>query len=221
MGGRQFWQRMLFIFFGLFLAVAGMAINAEAASALGSSLTLNATGETGLQIAAKAKQALFITFLFFGEQSYSETRSILENKGVKVIVASSSVDPIPGYDKKLTVKPDMLLSQVHTAEFDAIVFIGAGRYESDNVDAIRIAKEGAAEGKILAAIGMGIFTLIKADLLKGKKIAMKDDFWVQKAGATRSDAPVERDGIIITGAGPSASQQFAETVAAALTAGSE
>jgi putative intracellular protease/amidase len=102
------------------------------------------------------------------------------------------------------------------------VFIGASRYEGDNADAIRIAKEGASEGKLLAAIGSGAFTLVKADLLKGKKIATSiDDFWVQKAGATKSSALVERDGIIITGAIGTVSQQFAEIIAAALTAGSQ
>jgi hypothetical protein len=42
----------------------------------------------------------------------------------------------------------------------------------------------------------------------------------EKAGATVSSAPVERDGIIITGKVGNA-QQFAETVAAALAAGSQ
>jgi putative intracellular protease/amidase len=169
----------------------------------------------------EAKQALIVIFGGFREQPYSETRSILENKSVKVIVASSSVDPLPGREKKLTVKPDMLLSQVRTTEYDAIVFIGSTHYEGDNPDCIRIAKEGASGGKVLAATTTGVYTLIKADLLKGKKIAINiEDFWLQKAGAIRSSAPVERDGIIITGTLTSI-QQFAETVAAALTAGSQ
>jgi protease I len=169
----------------------------------------------------EAKQALIVIFEWFREPPYSETRSILENKGVKVIVASSSVEPISGREKKLTVKPDMLLSQVRTAEYDAIVFIGGDRYPGDNAEAIRIAKEGASGGKVLAATTVGVYTLINADLLKGKKIAINiEDFWLQKAGAIRSSAPVERDGIIITGTLTSI-QQFAETVAAALTAGSQ
>ena len=168
----------------------------------------------------EAKQALLVIFKGFGESAYSETRSILENKGVKVIVASSSVEPMPGYDKKLTVKPDMLLSQVRTTEYDAIVFIGSTSYPSDNADLIRIAKEGAAEGKVLAATGHGaVFTLVKADLFKGKKIAAQlSDFWLQKSEATLSTAPVEQDGRIIT-ASSTEPQKFAETIAAALTTG--
>jgi hypothetical protein len=107
----------------------------------------------------EAKQALIVIFEWFRETSYSETRSILENKGVKVIVASSSVNPMPGLDKKLTVKPDMLLSQVRTAEYDAIVFIGGARYPGDNADAIRIAKEGASEGKVLQPSARNLMTL--------------------------------------------------------------
>ena len=170
----------------------------------------------------EAKQALIVIFEWFRETPYSEMRSILENKGVKVNVASSSVEPISGREKKLTVKPDMLLSQVRTAEYDAIVFIGGSHYPGDNADAIRIAKEGASEGKVLAAIGAAAYDpLIRAGLLKGKKIAPAiEDFWIQKVGATKGSAPVERDGIIITGMIEN-DRQFAETVAAALTAGSQ
>jgi putative intracellular protease/amidase len=221
MGNRQLWGEMLFLFLCLFLAVAGIVINAEAASGLVSSSTSAASGETALQITAKAKQALLVIFPYFPEPEYSAMRSILENKGVKVVVASSSVDPMPGYEKKLTVKPDMLLSQVRTEEYDAIVFIGRYGYPGDNADAIRIAKEGAAESKVLAASDYGVMTLVKANLLKAKKIATDiGEFWTQKAGASKSAASVERDGIIITGS-RGASHQFAETVAAALTAGSE
>jgi protein deglycase len=74
---------------------------------------------------------------------------------------------------------------------------------------------------VLGAIGMAINTLIKADLLKGKKVAGKSvsDFWIQKAEATVSDAPVERDGNIITAAGKGAAKEFAEAIAEALIAG--
>jgi putative intracellular protease/amidase len=217
-----FLHGILLICFGLFLAVAGMAINGQAASPLGSSVTPTADMETGLQVAAKAKQALFVIFPFFAEQAYSETRGILESKGVKVLVASSSVDPMPGNDKKLTVKPDMLLSQARTEEYDAIVFIGAARYEGDNADAIRIAKEGAAQGKVLASYATGISTLMKADLLNGKRVAWGTGEFsshLQKAGATVTNAPVVQDGRIITAKPYSAPQLFAEAIAAALTAG--
>jgi len=217
-----FLHGILLICFGLFLAVAGMAINGQAASPLGSSVTPTADMETGLQVAAKAKQALFVTFPFFAERAYSETRGILENKGVKVLVASSSVEPLPGYEKKFTVKPDILLSQVRTEEYDAIVFIFAARYEGDNADAIRIAKEGAAQGKVLASYSMGISTLMKADLLNGKRVAYgtgEFSSFLQKAGATCINEPLVQDGRIITAKHYSEPQPFAEAIAVALTAG--
>ena len=217
-----FLHGILLICFGLFLAVAGMAINGQAASPLGSSLTPTADMETGLQVAAKAKQALFVTFPFFAERAYSETRGILENKGVKVLVASSSVEPLPGYEKKLTVKPDILLSQVRTEEYDAIVFIFAARYEGDNADAIRIAKEGAAQGKVLASYSTAISTLMKADLLNGKRVAYgtgEFSSFLQKAGATIINEPLVQDGRIITAKHYSEPQPFAEAIAVALTAG--
>ena len=217
-----FLHGILLICFGLFLAVAGMATNGQAASPLGSSVTPTADMETGLQVAAKAKQALFVTFPFFAERAYSETRGILENKGVKVLVASSSVEPLPGYEKKLTVKPDILLSQVRTEEYDAIVFIFAARYEGDNADAIRIAKEGAAQGKVLASYSTGISTLMKADLLNGKRVAYgtgEFSSFLQKAGATCINEPLVQDGRIITAKPYSEPQPFAEAIVVALTAG--
>lgn len=213
---------ILLICFGLFLAVAGMAINGQAASPLGLSVTPTADMETGLQVAAKAKQALFVIFPFFAERTYSETRGILENKGVKVLVASSSVELLPGYEKKLTVKPDMLLSQVRTEEYDAIVFIFGARYEGDNADAIRIAKEGAAQGKVLASYSLGISTLMKADLLNGKRVAYgtgEFSSFLQKAGATCINEPLVQDGRIITAKHYSEPQPFAEAIAVALTGG--
>jgi hypothetical protein len=221
MRARLSWQRALLVCFGLFLAVAGMAINGQAASSLGSSVIPTADMEIGLQVAAKAKQALIVTFPWFGEAPYSATRSILESKGVKVVLASLSVDPMPGYENKLTVKPDILLNQVHSAEYDAIVFIGSARYPGDNADAIRIAKEGAAEGKVLASYSIAISTLIKADVLNGKRVASNSDFafFLQKTGATMSTATLEQDGRIITASPRSACEPFAEAIAAALTAG--
>ena len=146
---------------------------------------------------------------------------MLENKGVKVYEASSNVAPMPGYKKNLTVKPDILLSQVRTADYDAIVFISAGRYEGDNADAIRISKEGATEGKVLASYGWAITTLIKADVLNGKRVAPISGSYessAQKAGATMSTSSLEQEGKIITASLRSECEPFAEAVASALTA---
>jgi len=48
----------------------------------------------------------------------------------------------------------MLLSQVLTAEYDAIVFISAARYPGDNTDAIRIARKAQPQAKFLLLIVM-------------------------------------------------------------------
>jgi hypothetical protein len=170
------------------------------------------------------KQALIVVFPWFSEAPYSDTRAMLENKGVKVFVASSNVVPLPGYQKNLTVTPDILLSQVRTADYDAIVFIYSVRYEGDDPDTIRIAKEGAIEGKVLASYGWAITTLIKADVLNGKRIAAIGRSYessAQEAGAILSTSTLEQDGKIITASLNSESQPFAEAVASALTAGAK
>jgi hypothetical protein len=221
MTDRYLLGRIILLSFCAFLVLTGMTSGFRVGSVDGPSLSSIVTEDQNLQIASKAKQALIVTFPWFGEPPYSATRSILESKGVKVVLASLSVDPMPGYENKLTVKPDILLNQVHSAEYDAIVFIGSARYPGDNADAIRIAKEGAAEGKVLASYAMAISTLIKADVLNGKRVASNSDFafFLQKAGATMSTATLEQDGRIITASPRSACEPFAEAIAAALTAG--
>jgi putative intracellular protease/amidase len=213
-------QGTIFLCFGAFLALAGMGIDAQVGSAYGSPFNATAAGDTGPQIASKTKQALLVIFPYFSETIFPEMRGVLESKGIKIVIASSTLDPVAGHEK-MQITPDVSLAQVHIAKYDAIVFIQGYRYPGDNAEAIRIAKECAAEGKVLGAIGMAINTLIKADLLKGKKVAGKSvsDFWIQKAEATVSDAPVERDGNIVTAAGKGAAKEFAEAIAEALNAG--
>ena len=155
----------------------------------------------------------------FRDEEYKEPRQIFESRGATVSVASSSLEVARGM-VGAQVKPDLLLKDVAVGDYDAIVFVGgsgAQEYWNDPV-AHAIAQEAVAQGKVLAAICIAPTTLAKAGVLKDKKVtAFSSEAGALKAGgANYSGALVERDGLIITGNGPTAATKFADEIAKAL-----
>ncbi len=164
----------------------------------------------------QAKRALFVIFSLFEESEYGVPRAILEDKGVLISVASSSLKLVSGAGKT-KVQPDLMLSDVQTADYDVIVFVGGYRYESANAEAIRVAQEAASQGKLLAAICIAPTTLARAGVLKGKRATTSmPGSALEAEGAIYTGALVERDGLIITANGPAASRAFGEAIANAL-----
>jgi protease I len=162
-----------------------------------------------------AKQALLVIYSQFEEHEYTESREVLESRGVVVTVASSSMDILKGH-KGLQVKPDILLNEAQASNYDAIVFIGGIAYDSPP-EAERLVRAAAAEGKVLAAICIAPVTLARAGVLEGKRAtASISPTLLESRGAIFTGNPVERDGLIITAFGPEQSRQFAEAVVAAL-----
>ena len=162
------------------------------------------------------KQALFVIYSQFEETEYGKPRTVLEDAGILITVASTSQNIVTGH-LGMSVKPDVALSEVNGADYDAVVLIGGYGYVKDDPEASRIVKEAAAAGKVLAAICVAPITLAKAGLLKDKQATSSMDPWFLKSeGAIFVNDNVVRDGLIITANGPAAAQGFGETIVAAL-----
>lgn len=116
----------------------------------------------------------------------------------------------------------MTIDEVNIADYIAVVFVGGeGIYSQElnrDPDYQNIAKSASAQGKVVGAICLGPWILADAGLLKGKKATASETDHIKSRGAIVSDDAVVQDGLIITARGPSASQEFAETVVAALQA---
>ena len=113
------------------------------------------------------------------------------------------------------------INQVIVENYDAVIFIGGSGAQQyyDNSVALDIARQAADKKKILAAICIAPAILANAGLLDGVKATSfaSEQARLKKANAKYTGAPVEQDGLIITGSGPAAAKQFGRTIAKALT----
>jgi len=156
----------------------------------------------------------------FRDEEIFQPREILEKAGIEVKVASTSLKPAKGMLGG-TIKPDMLTSDIKINDFDGVVFIGgagASQYWNDPI-AHRLARETFNTGKIVAAICIAPITLAKAGILQGKRATV----WSTEAGqlkvvgqAIYTGKNVEKDGNIITAAGPFAAREFGDELVKAL-----
>ena len=174
-------------------------------------------------MSARGKRVVFILASDkFRDEELLEPKRVLEDGGVEVVVASSSLETATGMmGAKFT--PDMLYTDIEVDDYDAVVFIGgSGSSEYwDDPTAHKLAREAALKGTLLGAICIAPVTLARAGVLKGKKATCFSSTRGKLAseGATLSGSPVEQDGNIVTGEGPSAVEAFGQRILEILDAG--
>jgi protease I len=154
---------------------------------------------------------LVIAEQMFRDEEYQYPKIILEKAGIKVITVSTTLGEAVG-KLGLKVKPDRLLAQLTVSQADALLFIGGGGSSQyfDDQTAHRLAREYAREGKIIGAICIAPVILARAGLLSGKHATVFPDGQVdlEQNGAFYTGNSVEVDGLIITGNGPAAAEEF-------------
>ena len=161
------------------------------------------------------KAVLIIAEQMFRDEEYQKPKEILEQAGVEVITASTTTREAVG-KLGLVVRPDLLVSRIKPADFDALAFIGGGgaaQYFAD--EAVHaLARSFAEAGKVVAAICIAPVILAQAGLLQGKKATVYPDGAPELAtgGAIYTAKSVERDGQIITANGPEAAAAFGQEI---------
>ena len=155
----------------------------------------------------------------FRDEEYQTPRRILEEKGVRITTASSSKAPTTGVNG-LTVRPDLLLEQVDSNKFQAVVFVGGrgSREFFDDSQAHTLAREMVGAGKKVGAICIAPVILANCGILKGKRATVfpSETQSLIAGEANYTGAEVEKDGGIITANGPDAAEQFGRALVSAL-----
>jgi protease I len=165
------------------------------------------------------KVAMIIAQDGFRDEELLEPKEALENAGVEVKVASTTLNYAKGM-LGAKVKPDILISDINVKDFDAIVFVGgagSSQYWDDPL-AHKLAKDAVTQGKILAAICIAPVTLAKAGVLNGKRATVwsSEAGQLKAGGADYTGRPVEKDGNIITATGPAQAREFGKEILKAL-----
>jgi protease I len=173
------------------------------------------------QAIAETKKALMIIAQDrFQDDEFLRPKTVLENSGVEVTVASTSFAEATGM-LGLKVKPDILVKDINVRDFDLILFVGgsgATQYLDDRL-AHKIARDSIAANRIVAAICIAPAILANAGILEGKRATVwpSEGNSIEAKGAIYTARPVEVDGNIITASGPAVAREFAEEVVRALS----
>lgn len=144
----------------------------------------------------------------------------LQEAGARVIAvgtgSAQTYHSKHGYPARADVKAD----DVRAADLDAVIVPGGfapdrlRRYPA----VLKLVREAAEGGKVVAAICHATWVLVSAGVLKGREAtsvsAIKDD--VTNAGARWVDREVVRDGNLITSRTPADLPAFCRTIIAAM-----
>lgn len=165
------------------------------------------------------KALLVVAQKDYQDLEYARTRAELERGGLEVTVAGGEGGACTGTSGG-SVQNALPLKQAKVAAFDLVAFIGGPGAEAyvRHPEALRIAHETAVAGNPLGAICIAPLILAKARVLEGKRATVWDDGQgtqegiLEQAGAIVTGDSVTRDGMIVTGNGPDASEEFGRTL---------
>ena len=142
---------------------------------------------------------------------YEQPRKALDDAGATTHLISLSTDPIQAMNADINpgdkITPDKAIADVSPGDYDAVVLPG-GTVNPDNLrvneDVISFVQAIAADGKIIAAICHGPWTLVEADLVRGRTLtsypSIRTD--IRNAGGTVVDEEVVVDQGLVTSRNP-------------------
>ncbi|HNT61137.1 MAG TPA: DJ-1/PfpI family protein [Candidatus Bilamarchaeaceae archaeon] len=159
----------------------------------------------------------------FRDEEFSVPAGHFASKGITVEVASTRKGKCTGMmgtraDAKLS------LQEVKAADFGGVVFVGGPGTPvvRASPESVRIAREFASAGRVVAAICWAPTILAKAGVLDGKKATvwpghdpeygMDTGKVLERFGAQYTGEPVAVDGKFITADGPGSAKRFAEEI---------
>jgi protease I len=161
----------------------------------------------------------------FEQVELTEPRKALDQAGATTVVISPKAGEIKGWKLKEwgdPVKVDKTLDDASPSDYDALVLPG-GVINPDHLrmepKAVNFVRQFVATGKTVAAICHGPWTLVEADVVRGKKVtswpSVKTD--LKNAGAQWVDQEVVTDGQFIFSRKPDDIPAFSKAIIEAVS----
>ena len=158
----------------------------------------------------KGKRIAILVANGFEHSELFEPKKALEAAGAKTFIISPERDQVKSWKDKTwgeEIAVDVPLASAKADQFDALLLPG-GVMNPDtlrmNPDAVKFVKAIADAGKPVAAICHGPWTLLEADLVRGRKLtswpSLKTD--IRNAGGTWTDDEVVVDKGLVTSRKP-------------------
>ncbi|MDI9616350.1 MAG: DJ-1/PfpI family protein [Methanothrix sp.] len=156
----------------------------------------------------------------YQERELNIPREAFERSGLDVDVASKGVTTATSMGGE-SVSVDVDVRSVNISKYRAVVFVGGIGIEElklhQDSDYVNLARSAYDRGMIVAAICLAPNILASAGLLTNRNATCADSTYLIQKNVNYTDAPVVRDGSIITGRDPGSSEEFAETIIAAVS----
>jgi protease I len=165
------------------------------------------------EIVASELQGKKIAFLATDgveQVEYTEPRAALEDAGAEVQLVSLEPGSIQGFkhlDKGDTFQVDVAVAEADPDRYDALVLPGGVAnpdFLRTNPDAVRFVRSFFEAGKPVGAICHGPWTLVEADVVRGRTLtswpSLRTD--LRNAGATWVDEEVHTDNGLVTSRKP-------------------
>jgi 4-methyl-5(b-hydroxyethyl)-thiazole monophosphate biosynthesis len=145
----------------------------------------------------------------FEETEGVTTVDLLRRAGVEVDIISLEKDIFITGSHRITIKGDLLFSQLQAAKYDMLIIPGGTLNYLDHQEFMSLLAQRGAAGQKLAAICAAPAVLGKLGLLKGKKAVCYPGFEKELLEATIVKDNVVTSGTITTSKGPSTALVFA------------
>ncbi len=167
-----------------------------------------------------ARRAVFIVPpAGFQDEELFATKRGLELASVQTVIASTRIGVITGSAGGVA-QSELLVNRVAVENFDAVVFIGGSGAATllGNQAVLTLAQRAATLRRVVAASGNAPAILANAGIIAGARVtgllAERDRLLL--AGAIYTGSSVERDGPLVTSAGPRVVPQFVMAILDAL-----
>ncbi len=203
--------------------VQGINVNNGSRQGVENTSQTNFGGNTTKSVSiAQGKILMVLPPKDYQEMEYNQPRAHFESNGFDVKTASEGSSVAKGSSGE-QASIDLDLKNVNISDYKAIVFVGGEGIDQmklyEDPDYLKLAKSAVQGNIVVGAICLAPKILANAGLLIGLNATSSDMEYIKSKGAKISEQPVVRSGKIITGNGPYASREFAQTIVAALMEG--